>query len=372
MISRLDELIEHNSDFIWEVDENGVYTYVNSVAKELMGYEPSELIGKTPFDFMPKKEKSRVETIFKEYVEKKAKFKNIENLNITKDGKEIVLETSGVPILSKDNKLIGYRGIDRDITKQVQLKKELEDKNKLLEELIQTQSKMATMGEMVDKITQQLRSPLNQINTIASGIRLQKELGVFDEKSLDELLQKIEHNIEFLSQIVNEFRDFFSPNQAELYFDLKKSIKKALFLLKFEFKDIKIHVKKDLINLEMRGQENLLLQVLVNIIKSSKNTLIKNKKIKKKLIFIKNYKDDKNFYITIKDNAGGLKEKKLKIATEPNFSIKENNSTSIGLYMSKIIINKRLKGDLFVKNVSFEYKNKIYEGVEFIIKIPIK
>lgn len=367
MISELAELIEHNADFIWEVDKDAKYTYVNSVAKELLGYEPKELIGKTPYDFMVPKDRMKIEIQFLEIIKNKKKFKDLENVNIRKDGKEIVLETSGVPILDKDGELIGYRGIDRDITEKVLLRNELENKNKLLEELIQTQSKMATMGEMVAGITQQLRRPLNQINTVASGIRLQKELGIFDEDKLDELLQKIEYNIEFLSQTVGEFRDFFSANQAELFFDLKVSIKKALLLLNPEFKDLRIKVKKDLSNIEVKGFENLLLQVLINIIKNAKDALSENKTETKKLLFLKNSEDEKSIYITIRDNAGGIEKDALKNIFKPSFSTNKINGTGLGLYMSKTIMRKRLNGELLVENVIYEYKNKPYRGAEFTI-----
>lgn len=367
MISKLEELIDHNTDFIWEVDENGLYTYVNNITKELLGYDPSELIGKSVFELMPQKEKLRVEKQFKDIVSKKIKFKNLENINIRKDGKEIILESSGVPIFNEKNILVGYRGIDRDITEKVELRTELENKNNLLENLIQIQSKMATMGEMVGGITQELRRPLNQINTLASGIRLQKELGIFDEDKLDELLKKIEHNIEFLSQTVNEFRDFFTPNQAELFFDLKKSIKKALILLKLDFENIDIKVKKDICQIEVKGYENLLLQVLINIIKNAQDALLENKKLTKKLLFIKSYEDDNNIYITIKDNAGGIQEDKLKKIFKPYFTTKGEKGTGLGLYMSKTIMKKRLQGDLLVKNESYTYKNKPYKGAEFTI-----
>lgn len=367
MISELTELIEHNTDFIWEVNRSCKYTYVNSVTKELLGYEPQELIGKSPFDLMPFEDRKKVEIAFFKIMKSEKKFKDLENINIRKDGKEIVLETSGVPIFNKEGELIGYRGIDRDITEKVLLRTELENKNKLLEELIQTQSKMATMGEMVGGITQQLRLPLNQINTIASGIRLQKELNIFEEDTLPTLLQKIEHNIGFLSQTVSEFSSFFSQNQTELFFDLKHSVKKALLLLSPEFKDLRIKVKKELKNIEIKNFENLLLQVLINIIKNAKDAFLENRSTHKKLLFIKNYEDENSIYISIKDNAGGIKEEQLAHIFKPQFSTKKTNGTGLGLYMSKTIMNKQLKGELLVKNVVYKYKNKPYKGAEFII-----
>ncbi len=115
---RFRSLVESTSDWIWQVDENGVYTYASPKIRELLGYDPQDVIGKTPFDLMPKGEREKIEKIFKELAEKKISFQNLENWNLHKNGNLVLFETSGVPILDEKRKLIGYRGIDRDITQR--------------------------------------------------------------------------------------------------------------------------------------------------------------------------------------------------------------------------------------------------------------
>jgi len=119
------DLVETTNDWIWEVDRNGVYTYASPKVKDLLGYEPGEVIGKTPFDFMSPKEAKRVSALFSEIVSTKLPFERLENTNIHKDGQPIVLETSGMPISGENGELIGYRGIDRDITKRKQAQEEI-------------------------------------------------------------------------------------------------------------------------------------------------------------------------------------------------------------------------------------------------------
>jgi len=132
-------LLESSSDFIWEVDINGKYTFVSPVVKDMLGYTTEEMIGKTPFDSMPDQEKKRVGEIFGNIVANKEKIQNLENINIHKDGREIILETSGVPFFDDNNNLLGYRGVDRDITKtkmgEVSLKKQNDFLNTVLESL---------------------------------------------------------------------------------------------------------------------------------------------------------------------------------------------------------------------------------------------
>jgi PAS domain S-box-containing protein len=113
---RLRTLLETTSDWVWEVDERGVYTYASPKVRDLLGYEPREVLGRTPFDFMPPAEAARVGALFAEYVKTRALFTFLENVNLHKDGREVVLETSGVPFFDVDGKFRGYRGVDRDIT----------------------------------------------------------------------------------------------------------------------------------------------------------------------------------------------------------------------------------------------------------------
>ncbi len=123
-------LVENTSDWIWEVDRDGIYTYVNPKATELLGYEPEEIIGRTPFDFMPPDEAKRVAEAFAAIAREKRPFLALEKTNVAKDGHNVVLETSGVPILDDQGNLLGYRGIDRDITEHRKIEEALHESEK--------------------------------------------------------------------------------------------------------------------------------------------------------------------------------------------------------------------------------------------------
>ncbi|WP_180954159.1 sensor domain-containing protein [Bacillus sp. M6-12] len=126
-------LVEHVSDWIWEVDENGIYTYASPRIKDILGYSPSEVIGKTPFDLMEPMEGKRIAPVFEYHLSNKLPIKSLENINLHRDGHEVILETSGSPILNADGKCIGYRGIDRDIT----LRKQIERRQQQLLDIIE-------------------------------------------------------------------------------------------------------------------------------------------------------------------------------------------------------------------------------------------
>lgn len=126
-------LVEHVSDWIWEVDENGIYTYASPQIKDILGYSPEEVIGKTPFHLMEPLEGKRIAPIFEYHVANKLPIKSLENINLHRDGHEVILETSGSPIINADGKCIGYRGIDRDIT----LRKQQERRQQQLLDIIE-------------------------------------------------------------------------------------------------------------------------------------------------------------------------------------------------------------------------------------------
>ncbi len=118
--ARFRGLVESSSDWIWEVDANARYVYASPKIKELLGYAPDEVIGKTPFDLMPAEEARSVAHDFASIAAERRPFQALENQNLHKDGRIVVLETSGVPILDQDGNLLGYRGVDRDITARKQ------------------------------------------------------------------------------------------------------------------------------------------------------------------------------------------------------------------------------------------------------------
>ncbi|MFH1217941.1 MAG: PAS domain S-box protein [Pseudomonadota bacterium] len=113
---RYRQLVENTSDWIWEIDSDGRFTYSSSKVKELLGYDPGEVLDKRTFDLMPKEEAERVSPKFSTIVEARQPFIGFESTYLHKDGRQIILETNGVPIFDDGDEFQGYRGIDRDIT----------------------------------------------------------------------------------------------------------------------------------------------------------------------------------------------------------------------------------------------------------------
>ncbi len=120
-------LVETSSDWVWEVDANAKYTYADPKVQKILGYTPEEVIGRTPFELMSEEESHRVGAIFAEVAADRRPFFGLINVNLHRDGREVVLETSGVPICGPNGVFLGYRGMDRDVTERILAEKALRE-----------------------------------------------------------------------------------------------------------------------------------------------------------------------------------------------------------------------------------------------------
>lgn len=119
-------LVERTNDWVWEIDREGRFTYVNPRATYITGYETEELIGRSTFDLMRDEEADRFAKVLSSYVEEEAPFDQLEKCLIHRDGHEVVLETSGTPIFNDEGRLVGYRGVARDATERKQARAALQ------------------------------------------------------------------------------------------------------------------------------------------------------------------------------------------------------------------------------------------------------
>lgn len=115
---RFHDIVDASADWIWEIDTANRYTFASDSVRGLLGYEPAEIIGKTPFDLMPVAEAAQVRPEFEAIAARKAMFRDLDNINLHKDGSIRHVQTNGMPIFAPDGALLGYRGLDRDVTKQ--------------------------------------------------------------------------------------------------------------------------------------------------------------------------------------------------------------------------------------------------------------
>ncbi|WP_321312590.1 ATP-binding protein [Halarcobacter sp.] len=310
--------------------------------------------------------------------------------------------TATMKQLDKDNSIVIVTL--NDITEEMRIQKELKKLNENLEEIVDEktkelqilnenleqrveeevkknrdkeraliqQSRFAALGEMIANIAHQWRQPLSAILTTVTSIQLQRELKIASEKDIDNCHNSIVKYVKFLNQTIEDFRGFFNQDKKLVKYNIIDVINNATSITSAVYKNHSINIvfesKKD--KYEITGYPNELSQALLNILTNAKDILIE-RTIKEKIVKIKIDENDKNINIEITDSAGGIDDNVLLKIFDPYFTTKhKSQGTGIGLYMSKYIIEKNVKGLLSASNQSFEYENKIYNGACFKIELP--
>ncbi len=236
------------------------------------------------------------------------------------------------------------------------------EKNREKDQFLIQKSKFIALGEMISNIAHQWRQPLNELSSVMLNIKMRYRRGVLDEKYFNEKSNDIDRLLEFMSQTIDDFRNFFKPDKIKKLFYVKKSCKKVESIMKSSLKDkgVRVQVQIDS-DIKIFGYESEFEQVILNILSNAKYILMKNK-IKKPCICITSKQDENHIFLYIKDNGGGISSKPVEKVFEPYFTTKESSSgTGIGLYMSKLIIEKNMNGWLSAKNDE--------DGAIFCIKI---
>ncbi len=133
---RFRAMVETTSDWVWELDAQGVYTYASPKVQEFLGYPPEAVLGRTPLDFMPAEEAERVGALFQSILTGHMPFHCLENVNCHRDGHRVVLETSGVPVFDTNGVFRGYRGIDRDVSEREAVARRLRESEQHLRQIV--------------------------------------------------------------------------------------------------------------------------------------------------------------------------------------------------------------------------------------------
>ena len=242
-----------------------------------------------------------------------------------------------------------------------------EEKNRIL---IQ-QSRMASMGEMLENIAHQWRQPLSTISVAASGMEVKKEFSTLSDEEFFEGINHIKKSTVYLSNTIDDFRTFFIKEKKTSQMNIKNAIEKALELMGNTFMQQRINLVKNIEEIEILSLENELIQVLMNIFVNAKDAL-KQTLGDEKYIIIDVFKKEDNLIIQIKDSAKGIDEKIIDKIFEPYFTTKHKfKGTGIGLYMSKLLVEKHLKGSIKASNTEFTFMDKIHKGALFEIILPI-
>jgi len=229
------------------------------------------------------------------------------------------------------------------------------------EQLLVHQSKLASMGGMIANIAHQWRQPLTHLSYVNMNLKVAYEQDKLTPSYFNKKTNEINSQIEFMSNTINDFRNFFKVDKKIENFDVYDCFKTTYNLLDATLKhhNIEIEIKSDK-DVFINSYKNELAQVIFNILNNAKEEFI-NKNIKDPKINVEICESKKEILLIISDNASGIDKNIVDKIFEPYFTTKKNGM-GIGLYMSKVIIEQHMKGKLEVKN--------ILDGVLFKIHLP--
>ncbi len=222
---------------------------------------------------------------------------------------------------------------------------------RLKDKMMLVQGRQAAMGEMINNIAHQWRQPLNNLGLLVQGIQSEYECHTLTAKVLDTAVTKAMNTILFMSQTINDFSNFFSPDRIKTIFGVTQGLKKVTTMLEATMygKGITLLVEKGK-DVKVSGYFNEYNQVLLNLINNAKEILLE-RNISQPLIRVSIIHEGENAVVRVWDNGGGIPDTIIGQVFDPYFTTKEQGKGSgVGLYMSKMIITEHFGGTLTVEN----------------------
>ena len=209
------------------------------------------------------------------------------------------------------------------------------------DQIIEQQSRLASMGEMIDAIAHQWKQPLNAISMMIEMLKDDFHTSDITSEYINDLEKSIHIQIDYMVSTLSEFRNFLRPSTKNTQFYINTIVQNVQILMKDELIAQNLHLELDIDeNIQFFGSKNEFKHLFINIINNSIDAF-NEKNISERKLSIKAYKDGKDIYLQIKDNAGGIPTNIINHIFKPNITTKaDGKGTGIGLYMCQQIVAK--------------------------------
>ncbi|QEM68308.1 PAS domain S-box protein [Geobacter sp. FeAm09] len=378
-------LYEGMMDAFASVDMDGGILQYNEVFRAMLGYGAEELRTRTYEDLTPEKWHAMERRIVVEQVIPRGYSDVYEKEYRRKDGSVFPVELRTQLIRDDRGNPFAMWAIVHDITERKRAQDTLSQKSLQLEELNQSlekrvaetvvelrqrdqmlfqQSRLAAMGEMVNNIAHQWRQPLNNVGLIVQNLHIAHQSGELTGEEFDREVAGAMQIIHHMSATIDDFRNFFRQDKDKRLFSVAKAVHLAVGLISAALKHggitVELHLEEDVTAF---GYKNEYAQVLLNIVSNAKDVL-QERRVEDPRIVIRAFRDNDRSVVTVHDNGGGIGEDIRSRIFDPYFTTKSpDQGTGIGLFMSKMIIEKNMAGRLTAANAQ--------GGAEFRIELPV-
>jgi PAS domain S-box-containing protein len=342
-----DAVIESSTNAIITLDHHLRIKTYNRMAEKIFGYSKEEMLEQSHFDkLLPKEHQLLVQNGVNTF---------LKELNLHEDGTVIELEAT-----NNRGEFFPARvsfGTTRDVA-NIAIVANIQDitHERLNDQLLQQQAKFAALGEMIAIIAHQWRQPLSELNF--NCIYAKKKI---QDPELIDVIAKNEDIIQFMSETITNFQNFYKASEST-HFNPIVSIEQVTNIIQSVLDLNQIEFTKTIDSeVVIYGNSNALAQVILSILQNTID-IVRNRKLTNATIALALYDTDTHIVLTIRDNVGGIQIEPIDDIFKPFKSKKMTPSTGIGLYMSKLIIESKFRGEIEAKNIK--------DGAEFTIRLP--
>lgn len=365
-------VLDQARDAVFWIDEDARITYVNEAACQSLGYTREELTRLKVFDIDPVFPREKWAEHWREASQRESSM--LETMHRTKSGEIHPVEIAISTVRQKDS--VFHCAFSRDISERKETERALRDLNANLERrvreeveqnrekdhLLIQQSRLAAMGEMIGNIAHQWRQPINALSLLLDNVKDAYEFGDLSQDYLAEQVKRGGQLIQRMSSTIDDFRNFFRPDRIKQPFAISGAARDAMAIIDSSYASARIELVLEVEHdAQVQGFHNEYAQVVLNLLSNAKDAIL-SRGIQGGRVVLRVDQLGDEARLEVTDNGGGIPEDVLPKVFDPYFTTREKG-TGIGLYMSKMIIEKNMDGRIEVGNTD--------QGARIVVVIPV-
>lgn len=359
----------HSKDLIslYGIDQSPKRLYVSPSSKEIMGYEPEEMIGRSSFDFILQEDADKM----REFIHPKTLSGNsatVQYRAVRKDGKIIWLETISNPYFDEHGKMIGFQTSARDITQRKHFEKELvREKEKAEKATAKLRGLLVEKNDLIGLFSHDMRAPINQVKGLA---RIMSSF-LHDKETLNDCISRINQAVNRQLALYQDVLYMMKSDQASLDGKSLATVSLASIMTKIS-QTLDLELKHKKINFQNDIPETVMLTVDQELFAQAMQNLLSNA-IKFSYpcgtILATADASPGSILISLRDTGIGFDPEKSerlfdRFTKEGRMGTDNEDSTGLGLYLVRKIIENH-KGTITAYS---DGKNK---GAVFTITLPV-
>jgi PAS domain S-box-containing protein len=361
-VERFRQVAETAGEFIWEVNADGLYTYVSPTVEKILGYTPEELVGKKHFfDLFALSVREELMATASRVNAARQSFRDFPNTNVSKSGKIVHLETSGAPVLDPTGNLVGYRGAAADVTARKQAELEIGQQRNELAHL----SRVSTMGVLTASLAHELNQPLSAILSNAQAASRFLAAATPDLGEVRGALEDIAQDTKRAGEVIRQMRALVKKDEPHLEpLDLNRIIPDVVRLLHSDMLIRKVHIALELDPALRRanGDSVQLQQVILNLLLNAFDSMQDVPEDKRTVVVRTRQLEADSIRVEVRDGGTGISPERLVRLFEP-FRSSKRDGLGLGLSISHSIVEAH-KGRLWAEN-------NPDQGATFYFTLPV-